>query len=139
MQRMFELADSEISRIEATPSGLSIHFSAALVRLGDAPAHASAQGCSTQQWGYSNGVSLHLAQVAIQGDVAHCTGRLADGILRHGDQRLPALPLPSQWQADEGALRLELQCANGAWLQVQAQRLQCDEAPDARFVEVFKC
>ena len=139
MQRMFELADSEISRIEATPSGLCIHFSAALLRLGDAPAHTSALGCSTQQWGYSNGVTLRLAQVAIEGDVDHCTGRLAGGTLLHGDQRLLALPLPSQWHATMGLLRLDLQCANGAWLRVQAQSLQCDETAGAGFVEVFKC
>ena len=138
MQRIFEFADSEISRIDRLADGLHIHFSAAMLRLGSAAASPTLAGCS-QQHGYSNGVSLWLGQAVMQGELQHCSDRLSDGKLLHGQQRLAGLPLPSQWQDEAAPFRLELQCANGAWLQVQAHSLRCEEAADARFVEVFKC
>ena len=136
MPRTFEFADSEISRIDAQPDGLHIRFAAAMLRVGD---EATNLGCGNALQGYSNGVSLVLSGATVQGDIAACTGRLNDGKLLHKGERLAALPLPSQWLAEGAPLRLDLQCANGAWLQVDAQQLRCEEAADARFVEVFKC
>ena len=139
MPRTFEFADSEISRIDVVPGGLHIRYAAAMLRVGAVPLPAATHGCGNALQGYSNGVSLVLSGATVQGDIAACTGRLSDGKLLHKGERLAALPLPSQWQAEGAPLRLDLQCANGAWLQVDAQQLRCEEAADARFVEVFKC
>ncbi|MFG5777256.1 hypothetical protein ACFIQF_09275 [Comamonas sp. J-3] len=139
MLRFFEFADSEISRIDMADGSLHIHFAAAMLRTNAAAASATLSGCSNEQQGYSNGVSLWLGQASFQGDIQHCTGRLSDGKLLHAQQRLASLPLPSQWQSGAELLKLDLQCANGAWLQVQAHSLRCEEAAGARFVEVFKC
>lgn len=139
MLSLFEFADSEISRIDVLADGLHIHFAAAMLRTNAAAASPTLSGCSNEQQGYSNGVSLWLGQASFQGDIQLCTGRLSDGKLLHAQQRLASLPLPSQWQSGAELLKLDLQCANGAWLQVQAHSLRCEEAAGARFVEVFKC
>ena len=44
MQRIFEFADSEISRIDRLADGLHIHFSAAMLRLGSAAASPTLAG-----------------------------------------------------------------------------------------------
>ncbi|MNT56552.1 hypothetical protein D3C72_1938600 [compost metagenome] len=95
--------------------------------------------------GYTNGLSLVLTGALITGDMAACTGRLAEGQLVLAQERLRALPVPSMYAADGAhgvdgtALRLELQSAQGGWLRIDATGLHCEEAADARFHEVFQC
>ena len=148
MQSMLQLefADSEISRITVDPQNASllrIDFAAALLRMTDSnDTNPNPLGCGNNRYGYSQGVSLLLTTTRISGDAAACTGRLSDGSITdvtdatHAGQRRTELAVPSQCNVP---LRLDLQCANGAWLQIHATSLQCVQAADARWVEVFKC
>lgn len=141
MTRLFEFADSEISRIETSPAGLVIRFAAAMLRVPEANEALS----SRRSQGYTNGLSLALTGALVTGDMAACTGRLAEGQLVLAQERLRALPVPSLYAADGthetggAALQLELQSAQGAWLRIDATGLRCEEAADARFHEVLQC
>ncbi|MFE1571532.1 hypothetical protein [Comamonas odontotermitis] len=143
MTRLFEFADSEISRIETLPAGLVIRFAAAMLCVPEANEALSSRRSLRQ--GYTNGLSLVLTGALVTGDMAACTGRLAEGQLVLVQERLRALPVPSLYAADGAhgaggaALRLELQSAQGAWLRIDATGLRCEEAADARFHEVFQC
>jgi len=143
MTRLFEFADSEISRIEALPAGLVIRFAAAMLRVPEANEALSSSRNLRQ--GYTNGLSLVLTGALVTGDMAACTGRLAEGQLALAHERLRTLPVPSLYAADGAretggaALRLELQSAQGAWLRIDATGLRCEEAADAQFHEVFQC
>ncbi len=141
MIRLFEFADSEISRIEAIPDGLLIRFAAAVLRMSTAQAK-SHSGSGGPQHGYTNGLSLVLSGARVSGNAAACTGLLTDGQLVLAGERLRALPVPSLYTTDaaHGArLRLELQSAQGAWLRIDAAGLRCEEAASAQFHEVFAC
>jgi hypothetical protein len=105
--------DSEVRRvaIDAGAGTLEIQFSAARVRE---------PGVGTDGDGYLGGVTLSLADARWTGPVAVCIGRIASGaVIVDGVHRV-VLPLAADLA---GALRVELQFANGSQLHAEAGRL----------------
>ena len=141
MPNLFEFADSEIHRIDAHVDGLVVRFAAARVGMHGVSTTPGTLACGLGTAGYTTGLSLVLEHVVVDGDIDACVGRLTDGQLVHQGARLSALPVPSHYTAPTGALQLQLQlhCANGAWLQVAANRLACLQAADAQFTPAFQC
>ena len=135
---LFEFIDSEISRVAAADGHLHIYFAAAMVRTG-ANASPTATACSLggqATRAYVRNLAIHCTQAVVTGDVAACIGTISHGTVTLASQRHTSLPVPTHINS---AVQLRLQCANGAWLQIHATSLQCVQAADARWVEVFKC
>ena len=126
MQRFFEWADSEISGVDSNGDAVVVRFAAALLH-------------SNGQSHYSNGLSITLRGATIDGDLAHAVGRITSATLQTADARLLQLPVPSHFSAAQAPLRLALQMANGAYLQIDATSLQCDESAQACSVDNFQC
>jgi hypothetical protein len=106
--------DSEVRRIDADTAGgtLAIRFSAARVHEPGAPGEEEA---------YLGGVTLALERARWTGPVAVCIGRIASGAVTLGGGAHQATLAIGADLA--GALRLELQFANGSQLHVDALRL----------------
>jgi hypothetical protein len=126
MQRSFEFADSEISSVDTQDDTVVVRFAAALLH-------------TNGEQGYTNGLCLVLQTATITGDTPHCIGRISAGHLRIHGERLTSLPVPSHYSAPANMLRLDLQMANGAWLQIDTCSLQCDAVAKACTVDVFQC
>ena len=126
MQRFFEWADSEISRVDTAGSTVVLRFAAAVLHSGG-------------QSHFSNGLVITLQGATVSGDAAHAMGRISSASLHTADARLLQLPVPSQYAATQAPLRLALHMANGTDLHLEATSLQCDEAAHACSVERFQC
>lgn len=131
MPRQFEFADSEISHIRSTPEGCSIDFSAAMIT-------EMVQGQPSRSRSFSNGLRLVLRQIpADTAPQVRGFGLLAAGMLRAGDQRHSALPVPSHFGAE--SMALHLQFADGQLLELRCQSLRCEVTEEAQEVEVLAC
>ena len=128
LEATFVFHDSEVRRIAADAGAgtLEIAFSAARVR---------GAGAGPEADGYLAGVTLALADARWTGPVAVCIGRIACGAVTVDGAHRAELPLAADLA---GALRLELQFANGSQLHADARRLAI-HAEGARRTDDFAC
>jgi hypothetical protein len=124
----FLFHDSEVRRVaaDADTGTLEIAFSAARIR---------GAGAVAGEDGYLEGVTLALVDAHWTGPVAVCIGRIASGAVTIDHVHRAALPLGTTLA---GALRLELQFANGSQLHADAGRLAL-HAEGARRTDDFAC
>ena len=128
LDAIFVFHDSEVRHIAAHADAgiLEIAFSAARIRAADA---------GPGEDGYLAGVTLALADARWTGPVAVCIGRIASGAVTVDGVHRATLPLGADLA---GALRLELQFANGSQLHADARRLAI-HAEGARRTDDFAC
>lgn len=133
MTHTLHFADSELARIEPTPTGCCLVFSAARVRAGQAGAIGGEGGD-----GWVRGLRLQLDDC--HPTVADCAalppGRLQAGELRQGPQVLAALALPA---ALNGPLTLTLTGPFHSELRLQAGGLRVALPPGAPVHDALGC
>lgn len=122
--------DSEVSCVESLNGFVRVSFSAAHVQrsLGAPGPDAS--------HGYAQAVELCLHQATWTGSLNECVGRLSDGALKVDGCAIKQVPLPFQ---DSGAVTLNLQFSNGAWLSASGTWVEVFQRGQPQFVESFAC
>lgn len=121
---LFEFADAEVAACHVDGAVCTVRFAAARVVDG-----------SEAQWMALRLVGVLAQSVAAQ-EVTACMGRLHAGQVLQGGMRRRQLPVP--WQASEGVL-LELEFAQGEWVQWRFQQLALEVVPDSCAVGAFQC
>ncbi len=129
---VLEFEDSQVSGIHVTGADLQVVLSAARVRGLVGGLVSAAQ----ETEGYLAPVVLVFRQAHWQGERALALGRLQDGELWLGGQRLRRLPLPCEHRV---AVRARLAFANGVVLDIEAQALECPLAGDEKFTPSLAC
>jgi hypothetical protein len=128
LEGRFVFHDSEVRRVAADAGAgtLEIHFAAA---------HVHEAGTGGEEEGYLSGVTLALAGARWTGPVAVCIGRIASGAAFVDGTHRVTLPLGADLS---GALRVELQFANGSQLHADAGHLVL-HAEGAKHTGDFAC
>lgn len=129
---VLEFQDSQVSRMQAIGADLHVLLSAAHVscRAG----HLAAAPEETE--GYLSPLVLVFRQARWQGELALALGRLAEGEVWMGGQRLCRLPLP--W-VSAAPVRARLALANGVVLEIEADALVCPLSGDETFTASLAC
>jgi hypothetical protein len=130
MNAALEFHDSEVSAIRPKDGGLSISFSAAYVQRSEGAPGVDAGS------GYVQALEILLRRANWSGELRPCLGRLSDGHLCSGGQRLPLVPLPYE---SAGSISVELVFQNGEMLTATAEGAVIRFVGDPRFVESFRC
>jgi hypothetical protein len=130
MNAALEFHDSEVSTVQSKDRDLSILFSAAYVHRSEGE-----QGVDAGS-GYAQALEILLQRASWSGELGACLGRLSNGYLSSGGQRLSLVPLPYEF---DGPISVELVFQNGESLTATAERVVIRFLGEPRFVESFKC
>ena len=122
---LFEFHDSEVSEVRAEGPDLVLCFSAAFV-----------QQASDGVAGYARTLEMRLAGAETEGPLQDGFGRLAEGELRVGADRIHPVLLPFVAQ---GPVRVSLRFNNGTQLSMQASAVTLRFGGDPRFMESYAC
>jgi hypothetical protein len=130
MNVALEFHDSEVSAIQSRDESLSVAFSAAYVH------HSEGVPGVDPGSGYVQALEMLLQQVSWSGSLGSCLGRLSDGHISVGGQRLSLVPLP--YESGE-SIKVELVFQNGETLNATAAQVHIGFTGEPRFVESFRC
>ena len=130
MNAALEFHDSEVRAIQPKDGDLSIVFSAAYVHHSEGVPGVDAGS------GYVQALEMFLQQAMWSGSLKSCFGKLSDGHVSAGEQRLSLIPLPYESSAP---VKVELVFQNGESLVATAARAVIRFIGEARFIESFRC
>ena len=130
MNVALEFHDSEVRAVRSKDESLLIVFSAAYVHHSEGVPGVDAGS------GYVQALEMLLQQATWSGSLGSCLGRLSDGHISVGGQRLSLVPLP--YESGE-PIKVELVFQNGESLNATAARVHIGFTGEPRFVESFRC
>jgi hypothetical protein len=125
-----EFHDSKVRGAQKAEADLLLTFSAAYIHRSNGRPGVDAGA------GYAAELLIVFREAEWAGDLAACQGKLSEGELVVGGERLSMVPLP---YAASGGVSAELQFANGSALSIRASSVECLPTGDERFVESYAC
>ncbi|MBC5786388.1 hypothetical protein H8N03_25850 [Ramlibacter sp. USB13] len=125
-----EFHDSEVREVQKAGADLLLTFSAAYVHRSNGRPGVDAGA------GYLAELLITFRDAEWSGDLGSCQGKLSDGELCVGSERLSLVPLP---YVASGSVSAELQFANGVALSIRASSVTCLPTGGERFVESYAC
>ena len=124
MAYTIEFADSELRDIARDGALVRVRLSAAAARN------------DAGERGWLTSVTLEIGAATLHGDAANAFGKIVEGTLRHGGERVARLATPGTLPGD---IELALRLANGTRFTIHGDTLQATLGDDARFQEDFSC